>query len=774
MPAVRSVTRAVDLDDYPTYLLPRLGRYVQPSKDASGATDAANINAALVAAPAHGGQRGLVWLSGDYYINTPLVLPSYRTLVLDAASIKLVDGAGCNFFLNSNQNATGNQGITVEFRGGSILYTNVAGNNTFPSGNYYQICPLLMVNVKDFLMKGWWSQASRYSPLLFQGCQDVRVFDTRIDQDNTTANQGGFEIGGCMRVQIQGVSGTVFDDLLDCAAFGSTAGSVHYWHPYMLTLPAAQRSVGEVSMRDVDVSCATVLRCLNGGGSSISYITVDNVANRNTAGMTPVVAFGPTSYVDTPPTPASVISVSVRNFDGPCNQMVAFDSHVEQFHASDWRVTNNSSTALLGHVSVTAGLNPTLTRIKVDGVVVNATAADLMALDPSCVVNTFDIDGVTANNLKAVLHNGCPVTGLRVNNVSVQNLSDTPFKSAGLEQGVVDDVRWLSTSGAFNGTVWGTRTALKVGPLMPTVSSLDQIPRPISGSTINCDTTVDPTGGVAITTAAGGTVQDAEARAALNTLLGRTYPPGARAGRYLGNGTRWVKQTDLGAFEPGQVTSALLQFWYAADRLQLTDGAAVSSWGDLSGSGLALAQATGANQPVYKTGIVNGLPVVRFDGVNDLLQTAAFTKIPNSAVIFCVAVWRALPTTAWLFTSTTVTGQLPDVLYKIAGGMAVYVGGNITAAAPTVGAGYVYYFLARSPTAAFGVNSVTTTTTGPGTANYGLTGLTLGANWDATSPAQVDVAELIVYSPGASGIMSSQDLSAVAGYLGGKYGITIT
>jgi len=58
---------------------------------------------------------------------------------------------------------------------------------------------------------------------------------------------------------------------------------------------------------------------------------------------------------------------------------------------------------------------------------------------------------------------------------------------------------------------------------------------------------------------------------------------------------------------------ANLSLWLKADAITgLSDGDSVSSWADFSGNENDAAQATAAHQPVYKTGIINGKPVVRF------------------------------------------------------------------------------------------------------------------------------------------------------------------
>lgn len=68
-----------------------------------------------------------------------------------------------------------------------------------------------------------------------------------------------------------------------------------------------------------------------------------------------------------------------------------------------------------------------------------------------------------------------------------------------------------------------------------------------------------------------------------------------------------------------------LVLWLKADALALNDGDAVGTWTDSSGNGKDATQATSAKKPVFKTAIRNGLPVIRFDGVDDWLQTPNIT-----------------------------------------------------------------------------------------------------------------------------------------------------
>ena len=75
-----------------------------------------------------------------------------------------------------------------------------------------------------------------------------------------------------------------------------------------------------------------------------------------------------------------------------------------------------------------------------------------------------------------------------------------------------------------------------------------------------------------------------------------------------------------GDWTPSELGSSILTAWYKADSISGSDGDAVSSWSDSSGNGNDSSQATAARQPTLQTNELGGLPVVRFDGSNDILS----------------------------------------------------------------------------------------------------------------------------------------------------------
>nr|HPN67518.1 LamG domain-containing protein [bacterium] len=63
-----------------------------------------------------------------------------------------------------------------------------------------------------------------------------------------------------------------------------------------------------------------------------------------------------------------------------------------------------------------------------------------------------------------------------------------------------------------------------------------------------------------------------------------------------------------------------LAMWLKADSITgLNDNDTVSNWPDSSGNNRYAAQSTSSYQPIYKTNVLNGQPVIRFDGADDAL-----------------------------------------------------------------------------------------------------------------------------------------------------------
>jgi hypothetical protein len=82
---------------------------------------------------------------------------------------------------------------------------------------------------------------------------------------------------------------------------------------------------------------------------------------------------------------------------------------------------------------------------------------------------------------------------------------------------------------------------------------------------------------------------------------------------------------------PDQIAG--LKLWLKADSLSLSDGDPVSTWADSSGNGNDATQGTAGLRPLYKTNIVGGKPVVRFDGTDDYLALTGLNLTDFTAFV---------------------------------------------------------------------------------------------------------------------------------------------
>jgi hypothetical protein len=234
-----------------------------------------------------------------------------------------------------------------------------------------------------------------------------------------------------------------------------------------------------------------------------------------------------------------------------------------------------------------------------------------------------------------------------------------------------------------------------------------------------------------------------------------------------------------GTFDP--TTIAGLKLWLKADSLALADGAAVATWPDQSGNGNNFAQGTGANQPIFKTAIVNSKPVVRFDGINDLLVCTASLIGTSSSFYTVIAVCNLASISAGPhnYFSSGVAGLNYSVqlrrdtsnlsYYHNDGGSGVpaqETGGVATGVWNVISADWngSNIHLWRNGTLKATVGSTTQLGFGTNNAVGAFDPAISGQYWDG------DIAEVLIYNSA----LSATDRVNVENYLGAKYGITIT
>jgi hypothetical protein len=82
----------------------------------------------------------------------------------------------------------------------------------------------------------------------------------------------------------------------------------------------------------------------------------------------------------------------------------------------------------------------------------------------------------------------------------------------------------------------------------------------------------------------------------------------------------------IGPASASDMPTTTLRLWLKADAITgLSDGDAVASWTNSAGIGYNATNATAASRPKFYANVVNGQPVVRFDGVTNYLYNTAYT-----------------------------------------------------------------------------------------------------------------------------------------------------
>jgi hypothetical protein len=187
----------------------------------------------------------------------------------------------------------------------------------------------------------------------------------------------------------------------------------------------------------------------------------------------------------------------------------------------------------------------------------------------------------------------------------------------------------------------------------------------------------------------------------------------------------------------------------------------VTSWTDSSGNGRDVS--TASNTPSYQTNELNGLPVVRFDGIDDRFNTA--TSSFAFKHVFAVAKYSAATFPGGAVYPGLVSGDNSGSGHKLIlvgetsttrffddGGFTTvyYLNGTLTAEASMTG-----------PMAAFAHFSISYSTGWSQPIAIGRDREFSGRYWDG------DVAEIIAYDS----VLSTTDRQAVEAYLADKWGL---
>ncbi|MCC7354553.1 MAG: hypothetical protein IT330_12470, partial [Anaerolineae bacterium] len=213
-----------------------------------------------------------------------------------------------------------------------------------------------------------------------------------------------------------------------------------------------------------------------------------------------------------------------------------------------------------------------------------------------------------------------------------------------------------------------------------------------------------------------------------------------------------------------------MQLWLRADDLVLSDGSPVASWPDASGAGHDASQASAENRPVFKTGILNGKPAVRFVGASSTYLTYDGTWLANTP--FTIFIVDANTTTGgskyYLGGGTSATNYNLIVGWRASGifTLAQY-NNDFNVAAANQPSGQIWSVVRSTSGREILQNGFSKGSDSNTTLLAGNAGAQIGRFFGNYISA--DIAEIIIYTK----TLTTQERQNVEGYLSGKYGITL-
>ena len=220
------------------------------------------------------------------------------------------------------------------------------------------------------------------------------------------------------------------------------------------------------------------------------------------------------------------------------------------------------------------------------------------------------------------------------------------------------------------------------------------------------------------------------------------------------------------AFSPASIAG--LQLWLDASQIVgLNDGDAVATWSDLSGNGNSVAQGTASKQPTYQTAEINGLPVVRTDGVDDLIFCTSSIVAAQPLTLFVVARENA---SSWYLLDGGPSGldRIALADFTRDGNFGMFAGSSTVTATQTKPIPLTLWrAVINGANSSLFKNSVSFVTGNPGTQALSA-GITLGARFDPLGVffGSYDFCEVLLYDT----TLSAGNLSLVETYLRAKWG----
>lgn len=226
---------------------------------------------------------------------------------------------------------------------------------------------------------------------------------------------------------------------------------------------------------------------------------------------------------------------------------------------------------------------------------------------------------------------------------------------------------------------------------------------------------------------------------------------------------------------------------YAGDLVSpVSDGSTVGIWENAGSAGAPGNAQNGSAgfQPTYHANVLNGLPVVRFDGINDYLGAASVSSLIGSSSWTTFAIFRAITMTdnndVYGYNSQAIWGDsgsgyigMPVEAYSGTPSVMAYTWNATASPKQTINLGQFTFAVASHSglsnyiqSASAGSGNPGTVTSGPG-ADEPTTGALSVGKYGQTLDG--DIAEILMYNR----TLTSEEFDSVTAYLNEKYALGI-
>jgi PKD repeat protein len=228
----------------------------------------------------------------------------------------------------------------------------------------------------------------------------------------------------------------------------------------------------------------------------------------------------------------------------------------------------------------------------------------------------------------------------------------------------------------------------------------------------------------------------------------------------------WGPIRKFKCFIPSSISS--LSLWLKADKGITLSNQNVTEWKDQSGKNNHLTQSTTTNQPIKVDNVLNGKPVVRFDGVNDNIKTdvGQIYAQPNNFFVL----WRISGSTGThqqLFDGLTTTERnhlywrINDNTFRMTSGPT-----SVIVQTKTIPFDFILSTsIFNTSLSKYYENGIQKSSTiNPG--NYPFNAIIIGNNLNGILPLKGDIAEFLLYP---STLLSNEERQLIERYLASKY-----